>query len=194
MNVRPIRVLAALVVLATPLAAVGCGGGDESAGSDNTTTTAAAKPCAQVYLAGSGQPEGPEAIDSRGEPQMQSCDPEGSDLQVIDEVVGTGAEVVPGDTVTVQYTGVGASTGTVFDSSWSRGQSISFALDQVIQGWTDGLVGMKVGGRRTLVIPPEMGYGNGGPAPGDTLVFTIDLVGIDSGAAGPDGSSTTVND
>ncbi|MHB1139088.1 MAG: FKBP-type peptidyl-prolyl cis-trans isomerase [Microthrixaceae bacterium] len=105
-------------------------------------------------------------------------------------MVGTGAEVGPDATVTVQYSGVAASTGEEFDSSWSRGEAATFPLNGVIQGWSEGLVGMKEGGRRTLVIPPELGYGNGGPAPGDSLVFTVDVESVD-GATGAGATATT---
>ena len=85
--------------------------------------------------------------------------------------------------MTAAYLGVGASTGETFDSSWERGQPATFPLDQVIPGWSEGLVGMKVGGRRELVIPAEQAYGDQPPAgsgikPGETLVFVVDLVGI----------------
>ncbi len=99
-------------------------------------------------------------------------------LVITDDIEGTGAEVQPGDAVTVHYVGVAATSGEEFDSSWERGEPITFGLDQVIQGWGEGLVGMKEGGRRTLVIPAELGYGNSGPAPGDALVFTVDLVSV----------------
>jgi hypothetical protein len=183
------RTVVALLIAALALVAAACGSDDDSAeGSDSSSTTTEAvelDPCAEVYVAGDAA-EGPEAIDGRGEPELVGCEPDGT-LEIIDEVVGTGAEVAPGDTVTVQYSGVAAATGEQFDSSWSRGQAATFPLDGVIEGWGEGLVGMKEGGRRTLVIPPELGYGNGGPAPGDSLVFTVDLVAVEA----PSGSTTT---
>jgi peptidylprolyl isomerase len=114
---------------------------------------------------------------------MAACDPEVSELEVIDVVEGSGAEVAAGATVTAHYSGVSASTGEEFDSSWSRGEAASFPLDGVIQGWSEGLVGMKEGGRRTLIIPSEMAYGQSPPpgsgiAPGETLVFTVDMVEV----------------
>ena len=82
-----------------------------------------------------------------------------------DLVVGTGAEVQAGDTVTVNYIGVSCSTGKIFDSSYTRGQPATFSLDQVIPGWTQGIPGMKVGGQRLLGIPSDLAYGaQGSPA------------------------------
>lgn len=184
------RVLAVALLATTPLIAAACGDDDESgSGDSSTTTTVPRDPCSEVYVAGDGEPEGGDAVATREAPELTACDPEDGDMLVVDEIVGTGAEVTPGATVTVHYTGVDATTGTEFDSSWSRGETISFPLTGVIQGWSEGLVGMKEGGRRTLVIPPELGYGDSGPAPGDYLIFTVDLVSVDS--AGSDGASTT---
>lgn len=121
-------------------------------------------------------------IEERGEPLIEPAEPT-DELIKVDDIVGTGAEVPPNGTVTVHYTGVSASTGDVFDSSWSRNQPISFGLNQVIKGWSDGLVGMKEGGRRTLVIPSDQAYGatpppGSGIAPNETLIFTVDLVAV----------------
>jgi peptidylprolyl isomerase len=84
--------------------------------------------------------------------------------------------------VTVNYVGVGQQSGTVFDSSWQRGQPATFPLDGVIQGWSQGLVGMQPGGRRLLIIPAELAYGDAGAgadiAPGETLVFVVDLIEV----------------
>jgi peptidylprolyl isomerase len=97
-----------------------------------------------------------------------------------DIIVGTGAAAKPGGDVTVQYVGVSWSTRQEFDSSWSRGgQPASFNLSRLIPAWQQGIPGMKAGGRRRLIVPPELGYGQGGGrgiAPGETLIFIIDLV------------------
>ncbi len=103
-------------------------------------------------------------------------------LQKIDETVGTGAEAVPGKQVTVNYTGTLAN-GQVFDSSYSRNQPFSFTLGagQVIKGWDEGVVGMKVGGKRKLIIPPSLGYGSqavGSIPPYSTLTFQIQLLSV----------------
>jgi peptidylprolyl isomerase len=98
--------------------------------------------------------------------------------------VGTGAEATAGKTVDVQYVGVSALNGRQFDASWDRGQPFSFQLgaQQVIPGWDQGVEGMKVGGRRQLVIPPKLAYGKQGSpptiGPNETLVFVIDLLGV----------------
>ena len=102
-------------------------------------------------------------------------------LTTTDTVVGTGAAVKAGDTVTVNYTGALASTGVIFESSLDSGQPATFGLNQVIKGWTDGLPGMKVGGTRRLLIPADQAYGSQGnakiPANSD-LVFDVTLIKI----------------
>jgi FKBP-type peptidyl-prolyl cis-trans isomerase len=104
-------------------------------------------------------------------------------LQIDDVVVGTGAEALKGKQVSVHYTGW-LTDGKKFDSSKDRGQPFQFALGrgQVIQGWDDGVQGMKVGGKRKLTIPPELGYGAQGAGgvipPGATLVFEVELLAV----------------
>jgi len=103
------------------------------------------------------------------------------DLKIDDIVVGEGQEAKAGDTVEVHYVGVEFDSGEEFDASWNRGQSIEFPLRGLIQGWQDGIPGMKVGGRRQLTIPPELAYGPAGAGhrlSGKTLVFVIDLLGV----------------
>lgn len=109
--------------------------------------------------------------------------PEGpapTELVVEDIVVGTGPEASAGSTVDVHYLGVEYDSGEEFDSSWSRGESINFPLRSLIQGWQVGIPGMKVGGRRKLIVPPAQAYGNAGghPLAGKTLIFVIDLNGV----------------
>jgi peptidylprolyl isomerase len=107
-----------------------------------------------------------------------------SDLVIEDLVAGDGPEAVPGKAVTVHYVGVSAATGSQFDASWDRGEPFQFPLGggRVIAGWDRGVAGMKVGGRRRLVIPPHLAYGDRGAGsvikPGETLVFVVDLLGI----------------
>ena len=105
-------------------------------------------------------------------------------LVVEDLTVGDGHEAVSGKNVMVHYVGVAWSNGRQFDASWDRAESFDFRLGagQVIQGWDEGVAGMKVGGRRRITIPPEMGYGSrgaGGVIKGnETLVFVVDLLGV----------------
>jgi len=113
--------------------------------------------------------------------------PEGApptELEIEDVVHGDGTEATSGSSCTMQYVGVAWSNGKQFDASWDRGQPFSFQLGQgmVIGGWDQGVVGMKVGGRRRLTIPPHLGYGDRGAGRdikgGETLVFVVDLVGV----------------
>jgi peptidylprolyl isomerase len=107
-----------------------------------------------------------------------------ADLVVSDLTLGEGAEATAGSTVSVHYVGVAHSTGEEFDASYGRGTPLQFRLGigQVISGWDQGVVGMKVGGRRQLVIPPHLGYGDRGAGgvikPGETLIFVVDLLGV----------------
>ena len=107
-----------------------------------------------------------------------------TDLEITDDVVGEGPEAKAGDTVAVHYVGVANSTGEEFDASYNRGTPLQFKLGvgMVIAGWDQGVQGMRVGGRRTLRIPPHLAYGpNGVPGaigPNESLVFVCDLEGI----------------
>jgi peptidylprolyl isomerase len=102
-------------------------------------------------------------------------------LEITDIVVGDGAEAAARSTVNVHYLGVEYDTGEEFDSSWNRGQSINFPLANLIAGWQQGIPGMKVGGRRKLIVPPALAYGPAGGGhrlSGKTLIFVIDLLGV----------------
>ena len=107
-----------------------------------------------------------------------------SELVKTDLEVGSGDEAVKGKNVSVHYVGVAWSNGQEFDASWNRGDAFDFRLGagQVIQGWDDGVAGMKVGGRRQLTIPPDIGYGSRGAGGvikgGETLVFVVDLLNV----------------
>ena len=106
------------------------------------------------------------------------------DLVITDVTEGDGAEATSGSSVSVHYVGVAHSTGEEFDASYNRGEPLRFRLGigQVIQGWDTGVQGMKVGGRRQLVIPPHLGYGDRGAGgvikPGETLIFVVDLLAV----------------
>ena len=113
--------------------------------------------------------------------------PEGeppAELVIENEVVGDGDEATIGKRVIVHYVGVAWSNGLEFDASWNRGDTFDFRLGarEVIEGWDRGVKGMKVGGRRKLTIPPDLGYGSRGAGAaikgGETLVFVVDLLGV----------------
>jgi peptidylprolyl isomerase len=107
-----------------------------------------------------------------------------TELVVEDVTPGDGAEAKAGSTVSAHYVGVAHSTGEEFDASWNRGAPLDFRLGvgQVIPGWDQGITGMRVGGRRKLVIPPHLAYGDRGAGaaikPGETLIFVVDLVDV----------------
>jgi peptidylprolyl isomerase len=118
-------------------------------------------------------------------PEIEFPDgPAPTDLEVTDLTVGDGPEAVAGNTVSVHYVGVAFSTGEQFDASYDRGSPLQFRLGvgQVISGWDTGVQGMKVGGRRKLVIPSHLAYGDRGAGgvikPGETLIFVVDLLSV----------------
>jgi peptidylprolyl isomerase len=182
------RLLAPLAALV--LAAAGCGD-DEDKDTGNAGTNSASTPAettAEEPQATSGEaPRVDNAEDLSSKPQIDTPagDPPTSLIKE-DLVVGDGKEVKKGQLASMQYVGISWSTGEQFDASWDRGaQPFQFQVGQgmVIPGWDEGIPGMKVGGRRVLVIPPEMGYGpsgtpDGSIAPNETLVFVVDLVGV----------------
>jgi peptidylprolyl isomerase len=156
-----------------------CGGDDSSdsetaATSTPTETPTAAPANVDEIVAGVGKntKKKPKIVKPQGDPPTQ--------LAIKDIVKGTGPKAKPGDTLTMQYVGNSWSTGEQFDASWDRGQAFPFQLGagMVIPGWDQGMVGMRKGGRRLLIIPPDMGYGpqGSGPiGPNETLVFAVDL-------------------
>lgn len=160
-----------IVALCAALAVAGCGGGDSS--SSESTATGGESTTAE---ASGGEKTKPKVTVPKGAPPKQ--------LEVKEIEEGSGAEAKSGDEVTVQYVGVDYKNGKEFDSSWSRNEPFAFSLGagQVIPGWDQGVEGMKVGGRRELIIPPELAYGEAGapPAigPNETLVFVIDLLEV----------------
>lgn len=125
------------------------------------------------------QPNGAPAITIATDAQPAT------ELGSADLKVGSGAEAKDGDTVTVNYCGVGLGGKAVFDSSWTTGQPATFPLSGLIQGWQDGLPGMKVGGQRLLVIPGALAYGANPPggsgiSPDETLVFVVELESVEA--------------
>ncbi|MCX6399938.1 MAG: FKBP-type peptidyl-prolyl cis-trans isomerase [Propionibacteriales bacterium] len=118
-------------------------------------------------------------------PEIDFVDPTPpTDLVITDLKVGDGDEATAGNAVSVHYVGVALSSGEEFDASYNRGAPLQFRLGvgQVIAGWDTGVQGMKVGGRRQLVIPPHLGYGDRGAGgaikPGETLIFVVDLLEV----------------
>lgn len=107
--------------------------------------------------------------------------PAPKELEIKDITLGEGTEATPGAKVEVHYLGVEFETGEQFDSSWDRGEAIEFPLKGLIAGWQEGIPGMKVGGRRQLIIPPHLAYGPSGSGhrlSGKTLIFIIDLLAV----------------
>ena len=167
----------ALILLACfALVAAGCGGGSDSSSSESTASSSSE----------SSSPESSSSTKKKTKPKVTV--PKGAPpkkLEIKEIEAGTGAEAKAGDEVSVQYIGVDYESGKEFDSSWSRGaEPFTFGLGagQVIPGWDQGVEGMKVGGRRELIIPPELAYGEAGspPAigPNETLIFVIDLLAV----------------
>jgi peptidylprolyl isomerase len=182
--VTPRPLAAAALALTAALALSACSSSSTSGGSTSpsASSTAYVTGTAGVTVTGdlASKPTVTLGADTKGTSQ----------LTVSDLVVGTGAEVKSGDSVTAQYVGIGASTGKEFDSSWSRGQATEFSLGQVIQGWQTGIPGMKVGGRRLLVIPGAQAYGANPPSGSgiekdETLVFVVDIVPTVEATVGP---------
>ena len=171
-----IRYLIATGLAALSLTAAGCGGSDtETAELTVDAPPASESAAAEQEPASSG--EKPKVAVPDGAPPKQ--------LEIRDIEEGTGAAAKAGDSLTMDYVGVSYSTKKEFDSSFSAGQPFEFTLGQgaVIAGWDEGIEGMKAGGRRELIIPPDMGYGaQGSPPnikPNETLVFVVDLLAID---------------
>ena len=124
-------------------------------------------------------------MDNPEKPEIDFPDgPPPTELEVSDLTEGEGAEATAGSTVSVHYVGVAHSTGEQFDASYDRGSPLQFRLGvgQVISGWDTGVQGMKVGGRRKLVIPPHLAYGDRGAGgviqPGESLIFVVDLLDV----------------
>jgi peptidylprolyl isomerase len=185
----PLRPLA-LLLAAAALVAAGCGSSSKDKNAKTTESapaTSTPAPAATTTTSSSSASAGTVSVanakDLAHKPKLgkPQGDPPPS-LVKKDLVVGHGPAAKAGNTVSVQYVGISWSTGKQFDASWDRGaQPFVFPLGagQVIQGWDTGVPGMKVGGRRELVIPPDQGYGpQGSPpsiGPNETLVFVVDL-------------------
>ena len=154
------RSLAGILALSLVLL-TGCGDTEVSATADNLPTVTANMGEAPTIGAPSGTP--PTTLESK------------------DIIVGTGAEVAATSTITFHYTLMTWSNGALIESSWNSGAPATYPLSQLIVGWQQGIPGMKVGGRRLLVVPPDLGYGaqgSGPVGPNETLVFVMDIVSV----------------
>jgi peptidylprolyl isomerase len=169
------RAIAFLAVLIAAIALVACGDDDEPASTQDAQETTATQT----------ETEAADLTDTSAKPVIPA--PSGSPprkLVVEDIVKGKGRAAKQGDNVTLQYVGVAFSTGQQFDASWDSGAPIGpfpLGAGAVIPGWDKGIVGMRVGGRRKLVIPPELAYGTQGQGPigpNETLIFVVDLTAI----------------
>jgi len=167
-----------LLIIAACLAlfVAGCGSDDDSSTTSSSDATA-------KETTSSEKPAKP--AEEKTKPKVSApSGPAPKKLEKKDLETGTGAAAKAGDEVSVQYVGVNYKSGKQFDASWDRGEPFTFPLGSgaVIPGWEQGVAGMKVGGRRELVIPPALGYGTAGspPAipPNETLIFVVDLVSI----------------
>ena len=181
--------LAVMAVLALALAACGDDddeGGDSASTGAQSAETAPADTAAEEPSAAADDAEITTDLKKKPTIAQPSGDPP-SKLVKEDVVKGKGTTAKSGDNVTVQYVGVNFSNGAEFDASWNRGEPFTFTLGagQVIPGWDEGVAGMKEGGRRKLVIPPDMGYGETGSPPtippNETLVFVVDLDKVERG-------------
>jgi len=168
---RDVKLLSLIAAACAVLALAACGDDDSSTESTESTETSTTKSSATPPQTK------PKVAVPEGAPPQQ--------LETRDLVEGTGPEAKAGDQVTVQYVGVNYKNGEEFDASWDRGEPFPFQLGAglVIAGWDEGVAGMKVGGRRELIIPPELGYGETGspPAipPNETLIFVVDLLAVE---------------
>jgi peptidylprolyl isomerase len=178
---QPLRIKLIILAVAVGFGIAGCGEDDESSGggaaATATPTETASAGGVEALVQGIAK-----TTDVKPEVPAPAGDPP-AELVVRNIVRGKGRKAKAGDTLTMQYVGVSWSTGTQFDASWDRGEPFPFRLGagMVIPGWDQGMVGMRKGGRRLLVIPPELGYGvqgtpDGTIAPNETLVFAVDLL------------------
>lgn len=166
------KALAVVLAASLALALSACGGDDSTSSTESS---------------GSAPAEANAGVSGKQKTKPKVTVPDGAPPKTLESKEiepGTGAEAKAEDEVTVQYVGVSYKTGEEFDASWDRHEPFTFTLGahEVIAGWDQGIEGMKVGGRRELIIPPELGYGpQGAPpaiAPNETLIFVVDLLAV----------------
>ena len=180
------RLLLTALLASLALFAVACGDDEKDTAAAPAETTAE-QPNTQDEAAPSEPAEISKDLEEKPSIPKPSGEPP-AELQTEDVVTGKGKTAKEGDNVSVQYVGVNWSNGAEFDASWNSGQAFTFTLGagNVIPGWDEGVQGMKEGGRRKLVIPPDMGYGeqgtpDGSIPPNETLIFVVDLEKVQSG-------------
>jgi peptidylprolyl isomerase len=167
----PVKPFALIVALCLALGLAACGGGGGATIDTEATTSESS-----ASTADGTEKTKPKVTVPKGAPPKK--------LEIREIEAGTGEEAKAGDEVTVQYVGVNYKNGKEFDASWDRGEPFSFKLGagMVIPGWDKGVEGMKVGGRRELIIPPKLAYGPEGSPPAigpeETLIFVIDLLEV----------------
>jgi peptidylprolyl isomerase len=183
----PRRLVVGLAAFAVALLVAGCGSGGSSTitvGNENKADEALANASSTTTTASTAPAKTPTSGPLSKEPAVpHPSGPAPTKLVTKDIITGTGAEAKTGDTVTVNYVGALYDTLKVFDASWNRNEPFQFTLGkgEVIPGWEQGVAGMKVGGRRELIIPASLGYGaKGSPPkipPNSPLIFVVDLLG-----------------
>lgn len=168
------------------LVVASCGSSDDSSTSSSESTATSTESSGQDTTESSGGTKESSRVVGKAEPNVTvPSGPPPKKLEIKDLAKGAGPAAKAGDTATVQYVGVGYDSEEEFDSSWSRNEPYPLALGAggVIPGWEEGIEGMKVGGRRELIIPPSLAYGaEGRPpsiGPNETLIFVIDLLAVE---------------
>jgi peptidylprolyl isomerase len=177
----PMRKALLIIGICLALFAAGCGDDSSTKATDTGADSTAKEKSSEATKQTDSSAATAEA-EKRTKPKIKVPQgPPPEKLEIKDLEPGSGPAAKPGDEVTLQYVGVDYKTGKQFDASWDRGEPFTFELGSnvVIPGWEKGIVGMKVDGRRELIIPPAMAYGNqqvGTIAPNSTLVFVVDLL------------------
>lgn len=185
------RILIVIACLIVVLAAAGCGSGSSSDSASSGDSSSASTASATNTNASNESGESPPSATPPTKPPAKIEIPTNvpkDKLATADLKEGAGATARDGDELTVQYIGVGSKSEKTFDSSWEREEPLSFQLGEgeVIKGWDEGIVGMKVGGRRELYIPAHLAYGSEGTAsiaPNEAIVFVIDLLAVKKGSS-----------
>jgi peptidylprolyl isomerase len=179
-----VKRLALILIACLALFVAGCGSDDDSSTSSSESTATSTESSSQDTTESSGGAEESSGGKKTKPNVTVPSGPPPKKLEIKDLAKGTGAPAKAGDELTVQYVGVGYDSEEEFDSSWSRSEPLPLTLGAggVIPGWEQGIEGMKVGGRRELIIPPSLAYGPAGSppviGPNETLIFVIDLLAV----------------